>query len=65
MCPDEIEPGVDDEFLRNLDKTPSGCLHRLLCATDTFGMRALDYRAPRKGIHLVIARPFANQRELE
>ena len=32
-------------------------------ASGSFGMRGFDYRAQTKGITLVLAAPFANQRE--
>jgi len=53
-----------DEFLRALDnRAGPDRTHILLVAPDSFGMRGFDYRAPIKGITLVIAASFAHYRQ--
>ena len=54
---------IDDEFVRTLDNRDGlNGPHVLLVATSSFGMRGFDYRAPSKGIALILAASFANQR---
>jgi hypothetical protein len=55
---------INDEYLRTLDNraVPDGP-HALIVAPDSFGMRGFDYRAKTKGITLIIAAPFSNQRQ--
>lgn len=54
---------INDEFLRSLDqRSGQEGNHALLVASSSFGMRGFDYRAPQKGITLVIAASFANTR---
>jgi hypothetical protein len=53
---------IDDEFLRNLDDRGMDGNHTLIVTTSPFGMRGVDYRSS-KGITLIIAASFANQRQ--
>ena len=53
---------IDDEFLRTLDNPGPDGAHVLLVATSSFGMRGIDYRSPTKGVTLILAKSFANQR---
>lgn len=54
---------VDEASLKHLDSQVNGKYGLVVC-NDTFGLRGIDYRAPRHGITLVIAASFSNQREL-
>lgn len=50
---------ISDVFLRALDKrNDQDRTHALIVASSSFGMRGFDYRAPDKGITLVIASSF-------
>ena len=55
---------IDDEFLRTLDNRdgPEGLHALLVVVVGSFGMRGLDYRS-QKGITLILAASFANQRQ--
>lgn len=54
---------IDDNFLRSLDtRNEATGTHALIVMTSLFGMRGFDYRAPIKGIALVIAASFSNER---
>lgn len=54
---------ISDEFLRTLDDhtNPDGT-RTLIVTSSSFGMRGFDYRSS-KGIALVIAASFTNQRQ--
>ena len=54
---------IDDTFLRTLDNCAIDGAHTLIVATSSFGMRGFDYRAKTKGITLIIAAPFAHERQ--
>ena len=49
-------------MLRNLDDTVGG-VFRTLVATDIAAMRGIDYRAPTRGICLLVCQSFSNKRE--
>ena len=51
---------ISYESLRSLDKRIPDGTHALIVATSSFGMRGFDYRAPSKGITLIIAASFPN-----
>ena len=44
--------------LRNLDSRNINGLHQILLVTDGLVMRGSDFRAPIKGLCLMIAKPF-------
>jgi hypothetical protein len=55
---------IDDELLRTLDnRSDSDGLHTLVVTSSSFGMRGFDYRAPTKGITLIIATSFEHHRQ--
>ena len=56
---------INDEFLRTLDNRtgPEGTHALLVVVVGSFGMRGLDYRSKAKGITLILAASFANQRQ--
>ena len=57
------EENINDGFLRTLDKRdPETETYTLLVANSSFGMRGFDYRSKTKGITLILAKSFANQR---
>lgn len=55
---------IDHDRLRNLDAKPASDLYPIiLCSDASLGMRGLDYRAPEKGICLLVAKSFRHERE--
>jgi hypothetical protein len=75
----DLDQGIDHSMLRSLDelvqdqvKAPQIALvpqfecssgFRTLIATDIAAMRGIDYRAPTKGICLLVCKSFSNKRE--
>jgi hypothetical protein len=58
-----ISGQVDHLLLRNLDQRASTSKFHLIVVTTPFPMRGIDYRAPKSGITLIIAKSFTNKRE--
>ena len=55
---------ADSELLGHID-TNTGKVYPLLVVTKPEFMRGIDYRAPTKGISLVICNSFRNEREVQ
>jgi hypothetical protein len=55
-----VVSGVDHASLRNLDLKSNTDKYPLLVATSSSAMRGFDYRAPKLGITLIVAKSFAN-----
>ena len=57
------EAVIEDSFLRSLDTRLNSGLFPVIVATDSFGKRGFDYRAPINGITLLINDSFHNLRD--
>lgn len=55
---------VNDDQMRTLDSKIDDDNHQLIIITEEFYMRGFDFRAPNKGIVLIIAKPFTHDRAL-
>jgi hypothetical protein len=54
-----VDETTDPLMLRQLDKAP----YKLLVATNSFGMRGIDYRSKSNIMFLVVAKQFSCTRE--
>ncbi len=52
-------------MLKELDTRLEGECFKLVVATENEAMRGVDYRAPRYGITLLVAKSFENIREAD
>jgi hypothetical protein len=55
-----VVSGIDHALLRNLDSKSNADKYPLLVAASPFAMRGFDYRAPKRGITLIVAKSFTN-----
>jgi hypothetical protein len=58
----DLDEQIDHKMLRTLDDMVEG-QYRTLVSTKLEAMRGIDYRAPTKGITLLICQQFNNKRE--
>ena len=58
----DLDSKIDHAVMRNLDDTVEG-VFRTLVTTEVNSMRGIDYRAPTRGICLLVCQSFTNKRE--